>query len=181
MIENSGNKMRILFHVCKDVGAFEYGTKLSRIQQDIIDHWTREKGNLFSITQIADRNRCSRGKVQKAVRQLEKRGIIRRYCGGYKTRWDAILCDECKREFEQIDVRFFARAILSRMGNWCGPSKLRPSLIQQISYERGTPIRKQWGWQYEGRICSEGLTKLLRKPELETIGISSVIIGFKEL
>ena len=178
MIDNSGNNMRILFHVCKEVGAFEYGTKLSRIQQDIIDHWTREKGNLFSITQIAYRNRCSRGKVQKAVRQLEKRGIVRRYCGGYKTRWNAILCDECKREFEKIDIRYFVKAIFD---NQRSPSKLRPSLIQRISYDRGNPIYKQWGWQYEGRVCPECLTKLLRKPELKTIGISSVILGFREL
>jgi len=175
MIDNTKNKMRILYYI-----SGYPPISMPRIQEYIVDTWSK-KGSLFSTTIVAENADCSRGQAQKAIRQLEKRGVVKRRCGGYKTRWNAILCDECKREFEQIDIRFFARAILSRMGNWSGPSKLRPALMQRISYERGNPIHKQWGWQYEGRVCSECLTKLLRKPELETVGISSVILGFKEL
>ena len=183
MIDNSGNKMRILFHICKEVSDSKYD-KLSDIQKDIVETWAKIRGNLFSISQVAYRNSCSRGKVQKAVRQLEKRGVVRRYCGGHKTRWNAILCDECGKEFESIDIRFFVQAIYAWTGSWKVPIKSRH--IKLTTWRNGEKMifpNKQYnaygnrGWIYEARICSECLNNVLRARGLETIKLASFLLG----
>lgn len=50
----------------------------SPVQKDIIDHW-KPHYNLFSVTQIAERNNASRGHVQRKVRQLIKLGLVELY------------------------------------------------------------------------------------------------------
>ena len=158
--------MRILFHVCKDISETEYDA-LSDIQKDIVGTWAKIRGNLFSITQVADRNICSRGKVQKAVRQLEKRGVVRRYCGGYKTRWDAILCDECKREFERSDIRYHVCSTFAWLGRWG----------QAPFSSRLTRFRDR-NWHYEARICHDCITKVMRSNWLMDFGVAVEFLGF---
>ena len=53
------------------------------IQRDILDNW-RPNYNLFSISQIADRNQAKRGAVQRRVRQLIKLGLVERHTHGQK-------------------------------------------------------------------------------------------------
>lgn len=50
----------------------------STVQKDVLDHW-RVNYNLFSITQLAERNNVSRGHVERKVRQLMKLGLVERY------------------------------------------------------------------------------------------------------
>lgn len=50
----------------------------SEVQKDILDNW-KPHYNLFSITQIAERNNKSRGHVQRKVKQLRKLGLIERH------------------------------------------------------------------------------------------------------
>lgn len=50
----------------------------SQAQKDILDNW-KPHYNLFSVTQIAERNDKSRGHVQRKVRQLVKLGLVERY------------------------------------------------------------------------------------------------------
>ena len=168
MIDNTKNNMRILFHICKDIPVAEF-QKLSPIQQDIIRTFSSKGSSrpLFSITQIAYRNACSRGQAQKAILQLEKRGIVRRYCGGYKTRWDAVLCDECKREFEKTDIRYHVCSTFAWLGQW----KQAPFRSKLMSY-------RNRNWHYEGRICHDCITRVMRATWLCDLGIAVEFLGF---
>lgn len=167
MIDNTKNNMRILFYVSGEVNAMDYGTKLSRVQQDIIDNWKPGSGNLFSVTQIALRNDCSRGQAQKAIRQLEKQDIVKRRCGGYKTRWDAILCDECKREFEKVDIRYHVCSTFTWLGVW----KPAPFKSKLINY-------RNRNWHYEGRICHDCITRVMKATWLCDLGVAIEFLGF---
>jgi len=50
----------------------------SEVQKDILDNWHYHY-NLFSVTQIAERNNKSRGHVQRKVKGLVKLGIVERH------------------------------------------------------------------------------------------------------
>jgi len=72
--------MKILWFVCSDEKPdFELG----KAQKDILEHWS-SGDNLFSVTQIANRNGISRGAAKRAIGRLGKAGIVRRYTGGHK-------------------------------------------------------------------------------------------------
>lgn len=72
--------MKILWFVCSDK---EPDFELNKAQRDILKHWS-EGTNLFSVTQIANRNGISRGAAKRAINRLEKAGIVKRYTGGHK-------------------------------------------------------------------------------------------------
>ena len=50
----------------------------SEVQNDILNNW-KVNYNLFSVSQIADRNNKSRGHVQRKVRKLVKMGLVERH------------------------------------------------------------------------------------------------------
>jgi len=180
MITNKGG--RIMFHVCKDPTDAEYDL-MSDVQKDICVTWRAMDGYLFSVTQIARRNCCSRGQAQKAIRKLEKLRIVLRYCGGYKTRWNAILCDECGRQFEDIDLRFFVRAMFAPVKNYFSPPfksrHLRLTNDRNRTEGEEYNYRKHRGWIYEARVCSDCLSAKVFKyhAALDKLKITSVILG----
>lgn len=71
--------MRILWFCLDKEPDFE----LNKAQQDILNHW-RGGSNLFSVTQIAERNGIKRGAAKRAIGKLERAGIAVRHCGGHK-------------------------------------------------------------------------------------------------
>lgn len=50
----------------------------SEVQSDILTNW-KPNYNLFSVTQLAERNSKSRGHVQRKVKQLVKLGLVVRH------------------------------------------------------------------------------------------------------
>lgn len=48
---------------------------LSDVQADILNNW-KPNYNLFSVTQLSERNNKSRGHVQRKIRQLVKLGLV---------------------------------------------------------------------------------------------------------
>lgn len=48
---------------------------LTPAQQDIIAHWLNGD-NAFSVTQIARRNRITRGQAKRQIEQLVRRGVV---------------------------------------------------------------------------------------------------------
>lgn len=72
--------MRILWFVCSDK---ELDFKPNKAQQDILEHWSKGT-NLFSVTQIANRNGISRGAAKRSIDKLERAGVVERHVGGHK-------------------------------------------------------------------------------------------------
>lgn len=70
--------MRVLYKRTFNVPVSDL-ENFSDVQKDILLNWKPEY-NLFSVTQLAERNGKSRGHVQRQVRKMVKMGLVERHC-----------------------------------------------------------------------------------------------------